>query len=142
MVDVFEALLLCELLSESHLPCLKVAGLSVSLFTPLQACWKYACQKQEIRDSEILQSEALVRSLHSAHILNSKPSKSKCQKKNVPNDEVDMKNPTTSFRSKMGKVTLRLGNLKGSADCMLLPGKQPLGVQVFQRFKISQKRLT
>ena len=60
MVDAFEPLLLCQLLSD-------------------QACWKYACQKQEIRDFEILQSEALVRSLHSSHILNSKPSKSKCQ---------------------------------------------------------------
>ena len=36
-----------------------------------------------------------------------------------------MQNPTTSFRSKMGKVTLRLGNFKGSADCVPLPGKQP-----------------
>ena len=80
VVDAFEPLLLYELLSDSHLPSLKVAGLCVSLFTPLQACWKYPCQKQESRDSEILQSEALVRSLHSSHILNSKPSKSKCQR--------------------------------------------------------------
>ena len=64
MADAFESLLLCELLSESHLPCLKVAPLSVSLVTPVEACWKYACQKQEIRDFPILQSEALVRSLH------------------------------------------------------------------------------
>ena len=79
VVDAFESLLLCQLLSDSHFPSLKVAGLCVSLFTPVQACWKYPCQKQEIRDFPILQSEALVRSLHSSHILNSKPSKSKCQ---------------------------------------------------------------
>ena len=101
VVDAFESLRLYELLSDSHFPCLKVAGLSVSLFTPVEACWKYQCQKQEIRDVQILQSEALVRSLHSSHILTSKPSKSKCQKKTVPNDDVDMQNPTTSFRSKI-----------------------------------------
>ena len=144
VVDAFESLWLYELLSDSHLPSLKVAGLSVSLFTPVQACWKYACQKQESRDFEILQSEALVRSLHSSHILTSKPSKSKCPKKSAkwrrrytePNHVLQIQN------GQSGKVTLRLGNLKGSADCMLLPGKQPLGLQVFQRFEISQKRLT
>ena len=42
----FQSLLLYELLSDSHLPSLKVAGLCVSLFTPVPAFWKYPRQKQ------------------------------------------------------------------------------------------------